>query len=95
VTLGREKCSDLTRKEPKKKKTESEIADLLTGKKDDDDMVQTIEGMCLLNPQMTPGVPFRVESATVNGDFLCCAIRHRGDSRGSDWYTEFKAIPLT
>lgn len=94
VTLSRERCTDLTRKGPKKRKTEDQIADVLAGKSDDDDTVQVIEGTCLLNPKLVPGVPFRVESATVTGDFLCCAIRHRGDSRGNDWFTEFHGIPL-
>jgi hypothetical protein len=95
VELSREKCSDLTRKAPKRKKTESEVADFLAGKAEDPDMVTTIEGKCLLNPRLVPGVPFRVDSETVQGEFLCCAIRHIGDSRGNDWFTEFRGIPLT
>jgi len=90
VTVSLEKATDLTRK--KTKKTAARAIETVFGEKVD--MVKTIEGKCLLNADLVPGVPFRVESATVNGDFLCCACRHRGDSRGPDWYTEWKGIPL-
>lgn len=90
VKIALEKATDLTRR--KTKKTTEQAIETIFGEKVD--MVKTIEGKCLLNARLVPGVPFRVESATVNGDFLCCACRHRGDSRGSDWFTEFKGIPL-
>lgn len=43
---------------------------------------------CLLNPQLVPGRPVRLESATVAGVFRVEKLRHVGDTHGDDWFTE-------
>lgn len=86
--LVKEKATDLTRKA---KKPVNPV--FLTGE-EDVDMITTVEGECLLNGKLVPGVPFRLESESVNGDFLTCATRTTGDTHGPDWATQFKGMPL-
>jgi hypothetical protein len=87
--LVREKATDLTRKS---KKPVNPVP-FLSGA-DEIDMITTVEGECLLNAGLVPGVTFRLESETVNGDFLACATRTTGDTHGPDWTTRFKGMPL-
>lgn len=88
--LVREKCTDLTR--PKTKKTTKNTVETFFGEKVD--MITTVEGECLLNARMVPGVAFGIQSESVNGTHLCCAARHTGDTRANDWTTAFKGMPL-
>jgi hypothetical protein len=88
--LVREKATDLTRRKDKKKKVNT--VETIFG--ESVDMITTVEGKCLLNASLVPGVPFQVESATVNGNFVCVAVRHVGDIRDQDWYSEWKGIPV-
>lgn len=88
--LVREKATDLTR--PKTKQTAKNSVEGALG--EHVDLITTIEGTCLLNGAMAPGVPFEIKSATVNAQAMACAVKHSGDTRGNDWYTDFKAIPL-
>ncbi len=86
--LVREKATDLTRK----KKTAANP--IMTSSGDEVDMITTVEGECLLNPKLVPGVTFRVESDNVNGDYLAVATRTTGDTHGNDWQTQFKGMPI-
>lgn len=88
--LVREKATDLTRKKTKKTGKNT----VLTALGDTVDMITTIEGTCLIESQIVPGVPVRIESESVNADAVCCAVKHTGDTRGNDWYSDFKLIPL-
>lgn len=88
--IVREKATDLTRK--KTKKTAKNTVTTALGEKVD--MITTIEGTCLIQGQIVPGIPVRIESASVTTDALCCAVKHTGDTRGNDWYSDFKLIPL-
>jgi hypothetical protein len=88
--LVREKCTDLTR--PKTKKTTQNTVETFFGEKVD--MITTVEGECLLNARMVPGVSFEIKSESVNGTYLCCASKHSGDTRANDWATSFKGMPL-
>lgn len=88
--LVREKATDLTRKKTKRTAKNT----VLTALGESVDMITTIEGTCLLQGRIVPGIPMRIESASVNADALCCAVKHAGDTRGNDWYSDFKAIPL-
>lgn len=90
--LVREKARGLC-EDGRKKKPSGTVREALEGGTDDS-MIMTVEATCLLNPSVVPGVPFRVESEHINGDFVCVAMRHTGDSRGVEWYTEVKGIPL-
>lgn len=88
--LVKEKATDLTRKKTRATAQNS----ILTALGDDVDMITTVEGECLLSAKMVPGVTFRVESETVNGDYLACATKTTGDTHGNDWQTQFKGMPL-
>jgi hypothetical protein len=88
--LVRETATDLTRK--KSKRTAQNTIQTVLG--DTVDLITTVECKCLLNAALVPGVPFKVESETVNGEFVACATRHTGDTADQDWYTEAKGIPL-
>lgn len=90
--LVREKVTDLTR--PKTKRTaEDTVAAALAGP-DNTDTIMTVEGECLLNAKLVPGVTFRVESESINADYLAVATRTTGDTHGQDWTTRFKGMPL-
>ncbi len=88
--LVREKCTDLTRKKVKRTVQNS----IQTALGESVDMITTVEGQCLLNSKLTPGAAFQIESETINADYLCCAVKHTGDTRGPDWTTDFKGMPL-
>lgn len=88
--LVREPVTDLTQK-PKKKTVQNTLVTALGERVD---LVTTVEAKCLLQAGLIPGVPFRVESASVNGDFVAIATRATGDTRDNDWYSEAKGIPL-
>lgn len=51
-------------------------------------------GVALIQPDLVPGVPFRLESSRVTGDFVAEVTKHSGDSIGKEWFVEFagKAI---
>ncbi len=87
--LSREKQTDLTKKG--KAKTPNTITTVFG---EQVDLVTTVEATCLLQPALVPGVPFRIESENVNGDFLAVATRHSGDTHEQDWYTQVKGVPL-
>jgi hypothetical protein len=88
--LCREQARDLTRK--KSQRTVQNTIETALG--DTVDLVTTVEGECLLNGKLNPGVVFRIDSASVKGDHLACACRHTGDTHGNDWTTAFKGMPL-
>ncbi len=88
--LVREKATDLTRKKTKRDVKNS----ILTALGEKVDMITTIEATCLLQGQIMPGMPIEIASASVNAQALVCAVKHSGDTRGNDWYTDLKAIPL-
>lgn len=52
-----------------------------------------VVGRALLNPDLLPGRPFRIESSRVTGNFLCTKTQHKGTSTGQDWYVEFVGAP--
>jgi hypothetical protein len=45
----------------------------------------------LLQPKLAPGKPVRISSESVNGDFRIYKVKHEGDTRGSNWYSEIEA----
>jgi hypothetical protein len=95
--LVKERRSGPERAELKKKKAAETgtVRAVLEGRGDPDvDSVTVCEATCLLNAAVVPGVPFRVQSETVNGGFVCAAMRHRGDSHDQEWYTELRGTPL-
>jgi len=53
-----------------------------------------VEIRALIDPSMRPGRAFRVESEAISGDYRCSECRFRGDSRGSEFYTEAVGITL-
>jgi hypothetical protein len=88
--IVREKATDLTRK-----KTKTTVQNSIASALDDDvDMITTVEGQCLLNARLVPGVMFRLESETINADWLACATKHVGDTHGQEWTTDFKGMPV-
>jgi hypothetical protein len=52
-----------------------------------------ITGKALLNPDLLPGKPIRIESSRVTGNFLVTKTQHSGDSTGNDWNVGFVAMP--
>ncbi len=47
----------------------------------------------LLNPRLTPGGLVEIDSQQVAGVFSVEKVRHYGDSRGQDWYSEIEVKP--
>lgn len=47
----------------------------------------------LLNPRLTPGALVEIESQEANGVFIIEKVRHYGDSRGQEWYSEIEVKP--
>lgn len=93
--LVREEANELTRKRDGKGKgkgkgkntVETVLGDLV-------DMITTVEGECLLNGKLQPGIAFKIESETTTGEYLACATKHAGDTHANDWTTAFKGMPL-
>ena len=53
-----------------------------------------VTGVCLLRPDLIPGVPFRVESLAFTGNLVCVATVHRGDTHSTDqWIVEWTGRP--
>lgn len=53
-----------------------------------------VSGLCLLRPDLIPGVPFRVESDVFTGNLVCVATVHAGDSHSTDqWCVEWTGRP--
>jgi hypothetical protein len=48
----------------------------------------------LLAPTVNPGDLVRIESPTVTGWFRVESLRHTGDSRGQEWYSELELIEI-
>lgn len=91
--LVRETVTELTRKK-RNPKSAFQGNTIETAFGETVDLITTVECKCLLNPELVPGVPFKVQSATTHGEFVACATRHTGDTDDLDWYTEAKGIPL-
>lgn len=47
----------------------------------------------LLNPRLTPGGLVNIESQITTGVFTVEKVRHYGDSRGKEWYSEIEVKP--
>lgn len=53
-----------------------------------------VTGMCLLRPDLIPGVSFRVESEAFTGNLVCVATVHSGDSHSTNqWCVEWTGRP--
>lgn len=53
-----------------------------------------VTGVCLLRPDLIPGVPLRVESEAFTGNLVCVATTHVGDSHSTDqWSVEWTGRP--
>lgn len=89
--LVKEKATDLTRKRTRKTLENS----ILSALGDDVDMITTVEGECLLNGKLVPGMTFGIESETINGNYLAVATHATGDTHAPLWTTRFKGMPLT
>ena len=61
-------------------------------KKEEVQTIGTVEGTTLLLPSLTPGQQFILQSEQATGAYLCSAVKHVGDSRGTPWYTEFEGL---
>lgn len=49
-----------------------------------------LEARALLNPDIVPGKKIKVESESISAFFKVTEVTHRGDFRGSDWFTQVK-----
>jgi len=47
-----------------------------------------------LFPELTPGQSVKVESSEINGRYKLIQVTHTGDSRGDDWKTSCKGVPV-
>jgi hypothetical protein len=47
-----------------------------------------------LQPSIIPGRKVHIRSRQVNGFFRVLKLLHRGDTRGSEWYTEIEGQPV-
>jgi len=54
--------------------------------------VGVVEGTTLLLPGLSPGQQFVLQSEAAIGAYLCSQVKHHGDSRGPDWYTDFEGL---
>lgn len=52
-----------------------------------------IEVRALIEPNLRPGKPFKVESASVNGVFTARAVTFTGDTHGNDFYVTAYGTP--
>ena len=48
----------------------------------------------LLNPTLNPGDLVKIETRDVTGWFKIESLRHTGQYRGSDWYTEMEVYEI-
>lgn len=53
-----------------------------------------VRGQALLQGQLFPGRQVDIESIIVEGSFKLTKVVHSGDTWGTDWVTNFEAIPL-
>lgn len=49
----------------------------------------------LLQPKVLPAHRIKIRSADLNGYFVVDTVRHRGDTRGHDWYTEMELLRIS
>lgn len=56
--------------------------------------LKLLKAKSLLNPALRPLMLVRMESATVTGNFRVNKVTHRGDSHGSEWYSDLELEPL-
>ncbi len=54
----------------------------------------TLTAKCLINTQIIPGGRIFLDAQKLKGLFRVERVRHSGDSRDRDWYSEIEAIPL-
>lgn len=54
---------------------------------------QVLKFRVLLNPLLRPGARVLLRSRAHTGTFKLGAVVHRGDTRGTDWYTDVEATP--
>lgn len=52
-----------------------------------------VSGVALLRPDLIPGVSFRVESLSFEGNLVCTATVHTGDTHLQEWYVNFTGRP--
>lgn len=52
---------------------------------------QSVQWKMLLNPDIVPGSIVKLEDTLITGWMKVTDIRHTGDYRGTNWYTEVKA----
>lgn len=46
-----------------------------------------VKAVTLLRPQIKPGRRVRLTSASLDGDYVCQAVTHTGDTHGQNWYS--------
>jgi hypothetical protein len=49
----------------------------------------------LMQPSVKPGGLIRVESFSHTGQYRVVKVEHRGDTAGSDWYSDIEAVPTS
>ena len=54
-----------------------------------------VTGVALLRPDLIPGAPFRVESSGYNGNLVCVATEHVGDTHSEEWYVKWTGRPYS
>lgn len=55
-----------------------------------------VSGVCLLQPDLIPGVPFRVESQAFTGNLVCLKTVHVGDTHSTDqWIVQWTGRPYS
>ncbi len=52
-----------------------------------------VSGTALLRPDLIPGVAFRVESEAFEGNLVCTATQHVGDTHSQEWYVHWTGKP--
>lgn len=62
--------------------------------KKDETRVQGVQWKMLLNPDVVPGDIIKLEDGTLSGWYKITDLRHYGDWRGNDWYTEVRATAI-
>ncbi len=59
------------------------------------DKAGVVSGVALLNPKLTPGVGFRLESKKITGDHIVSASTHVGDTFDPKaWLVHWNALPV-
>ena len=54
-----------------------------------------VKFVCRMLPDLVPGVPVRLDTQKVSGDFVALKTQHVGDTYGSDWAVDVLCAPIS